>query len=233
MRKRRSRLPVKVLIFIVAVLLMAGAYLAVRYNLLPAKKYTAADFGIEVIRSSVDYDGDGIDDYADFLAGAKKDAANHPLYNGRYWGNGGYPDDNIGVCTDVIWRRFKEAGYCLRDMVDNDIHAYPEEYPQADPDINIDFRRVNNLEHFFDRYAISLTTDIDDIAAWMPGDIVIFNEGTHIGIVSDYRNEKGQVYIIHNGGQPNRDEDYLKRGTVYKHYRFDASLVPDILVAWY
>ena len=109
----------------------------------------------------------------------------------------------------------------------------PEEYPEADPDINIDFRRVNNLEHFFDRYAVSLTTDIDDISAWMPGDIVIFNEGTHIGIVSDYRNEKGQVYIIHNGGQPNRDEDYLKRGTVYKHYRFDASLVVDILVAWY
>lgn len=53
------------------------------------------------------------------------------------------------------------------------------------------------------------------------------------GIVSDKRNRDGQPYIIHNGGQPNREEDYLKRGEVTGHYRFDAMLIdPSILVAW-
>ena len=55
------------------------------------------------------------------------------------------------------------------------------------------------------------------------GDIVVFNAGQHIGIVSDRRNKKGQPYIIHNAGQPVRDENYLKRGIVYRHYRWDAS----------
>ena len=55
------------------------------------------------------------------------------------------------------------------------------------------------------------------------GDIVVFNAGQHNGIDSDRRNKKGQPYIIHNAGQPVRDENYLKRGIVYRHYRWDAS----------
>lgn len=31
---------------------------------------------------------------------------------------GGYPPDNIGVCIDVVWRAFANAGYSLKDMVD-------------------------------------------------------------------------------------------------------------------
>ena len=67
----------------------------------------------------------------------------------------------------------------------------------------------------------------------MPGDIVIFGNNTHIGIVSNYRNKDGISYILHNGGQPVRDEDYLKRGNVTKHYRFDASKIPlEVLYRW-
>ena len=76
---------------------------------------------------------------------------------------------------------------------------------------------------FLDRHAQPLTTDISKTAQWQPGDIVVFNAGQHIGIVSDRRNKKGQPYIIHNAGQPVRDENYLKRGIVYRHYRWDAS----------
>ena len=54
------------------------------------------------------------------MFGARKDAEIHPRYNGAYY-DGGYPPDDIGVCTDVIWRAFKNAGYNLKDMVDNDI----------------------------------------------------------------------------------------------------------------
>ena len=67
----------------------------------------------------------------------------------------------------------------------------------------------------------------------MPGDIVIFGNNKHIGIVSNYRNSNGVAYIIHNGGQPVREENYLVRAKVTKHYRFDASKIDDeILVKW-
>ena len=221
----------KLLVIICAVFAVIASY---EFNIIPSQKYNASDFDIDIVKSSFDFDNDGIDDYTEFLNGAKKDAESHPRYSGKYWPDGGYPPDNVGVCTDVIWRAFREAGYSLRDMVDKDIQLYPEDYPEADPDINIDFRRVNNLENFFDKYAVKLTTDINEIDQWMPGDIVIFNNGSHIGMVSDYRNRKGTPYILHNGGQPVRDEDYLKRGsTVLKHYRFDASKIDEsVLIRW-
>ena len=98
---------------------------------------------------------------------------------------------------------------------------------------NIDFRRVRNLRIFFEEYAISLTLDINEIAEWQPGDIVIFENDKHIGIISDKRNKDGQPYVIHNGGQPNREEDYLSKSAVTGHYRFDASKIDEgILVKW-
>ncbi len=193
---------------------------------------------IERAVSPVDFNGNGIDDYTDFLNGAKKDAANHPRYDASYQANG-YPPDDIGVCSDVIWRTFREAGYCLRYMVDKDIRdntwRYPQIYNKKEKrDDKIDFRRVRNLRIFFDEYAIALTTDIYDIEEWQPGDIVIFNKNTHIGIVSDKRNEKGIPYIIHNGGQLEREQDYLEGDhTVTAHFRFDASRVPEeMLIPW-
>ena len=74
---------------------------------------------------------------------------------------------------------------------------------------------------------VNITNDINEIDEWMPGDIVIFNNNKHIGIVSNYRNKDGVTYILHNGGQPVREEDYLKRGIVVAHYRFDAEKIPD------
>ena len=221
-------------IFIPIVLLLTLLYFTLNYfNLIPKKYYTARDFGIETVKSSVDFNQNGVDDYTDILLGARKDAQNHPKYDGKYI-DGGYPPDDIGVCTDVVWRAFKNAGYSLKDMVDRDIENRREAYSRIDkPDTNIDFRRVKNLNIFFKEYAISLTTDITQIAEWQPGDIVIFNNQAHIGIVSDKRNRDGMPYIIHNGGQPNREEDYLARSTVVAHYRFDASKIDSgVLAAW-
>ncbi len=222
---------VAVLLFV----LVPAWFLLDYFNIIPKKHYNAEDFGITVAKSQTDFDNDGIDDYKDILLGARRDAKNKPKYDGKYI-DGGYPPDNIGVCSDVVWRAFKNAGYSLRDMVDADIIAHPEDYPLIErPDTNIDFRRVRNLRIFFDKYAQSLTTDVTKIEEWQPGDIVIFNNNKHIGIVSDKRNRDGQVYIIHNGGQPNRDEDYLKRtnATVVAHYRFDAQKIDKgILKPW-
>lgn len=47
------------------------------------------------------------------------------------------------------------------------------------------------------------------IEAWQPGVIVIFENSNHIGIISDKRNRNGVPYLIHNAGQPKREEDAL------------------------
>lgn len=214
---------------------LAGFAVAWHFNILPEKSYTAKDFGIVVLQSDVDYNQNGRDDYEDILMGAKLEAENHPRYNGAYF-QGGYPPSDIGVCSDVIWRAFRHAGYNIRDMVDADIQRRREAYTEiVEPDSNIDFRRVRNLRIFFEEYAKKLTTDIEEIEEWQPGDIVIFGENDHIGIVSDRRNKKGRPYIIHNAGQPNRDEDYIKWSwlEITGHYRFDASLIEaEVMVPW-
>lgn len=225
----------KKFIFIIVFLLLLLFIIKLFYymGIIQKKKYFASDFEIDIITSKIDYNNNGIDDYTDILNGAKKDAQNKPRYKSEYY-DGGYPPDNIGVCTDLVWRAFKEAGYSLKDMVNNDIERNLSDYKIDNPDKNIDFRRVANLRVFFDKYAVTLTNDIYDIDEWMPGDIVIFGDNKHIGIVSNYRNNFGISYIIHNGGQPVRDEDYLYRANVTKHYRFDASLIDDeVLYSWY
>jgi uncharacterized protein YijF (DUF1287 family) len=194
---------------------------------------TANDFSIKTVKSGMDFNKNGIDDYTDIMIGAREDAKNKPRYDDKYVG-GGYPPSNIGVCTDVVWRAFKNAGYSLRDMVDADIKKRPSAYTAIEtPDSNIDFRRVRNLHVFFKKYAVSLTKDTKDIAKWQPGDIVIFGDDEHIGIVSDKRNKDGVPYIIHNDGQPDREEDYLNQRKVTGHYRFDATrLNRSLLKAW-
>ena len=224
----------KKLIFLIFFVLFTFLFINILkyFGIIQGKKFLLSDFDINTIKSDVDYNNNGIDDYTDMLNGAKKDAKNKPKYKSEYY-SGGYPPDNIGVCTDVIWRAFKEAGYSLKDMVDNDIKNNKEDYNITTIDINIDFRRVVNLRVFFDKYATILTNDINDIDEWMPGDIVIFGNNKHIGIVSDYRNKDGIAYIIHNGGQINRDENYLVRAKVTKHYRFDASKIDkNVLIGW-
>ena len=188
------------------------------------------------LKSGVDYNGNGVDDYMDIMLGARQDAINHPTYDGSWWATG-YPPENIGVCSDVIWRAFKYAGYCLKDMVDADILARREAYPLIErPEHQIDFRRVRNLRIFFEKYAVKLTMDIYAVDEWQPGDIVIFGNDRHIGIVSDVRDANGIPYIIHNGGQDDREENYLVQKDSQKvtgHYRWDASLIPgDVLKPW-
>ena len=201
-------------------------------NFIPKNYYKASDFNIKTIYSDFDYDDDNIDDYSEFVLGARKDAQKKPTYISKYYDNS-YPPDNEGVCTDVIWRAFKQAGYSLRDMIDEDIKNNPEAYPQITVrDKNIDFRRVMNQKTFFERHATKLTTNTKRIAEWQPGDIVIF-EDKHIGIISDRRNKNGMPYVIHNGGQENREEDYLTKKEITGHYRFDASKIDEtILKKW-
>ena len=208
-----------VIVFITLTILITGLLIYQKNK----NVYYANDFDIETVISKKDYDNDGIDDYTDILQGAKIEAENEPTYKSTYY-SGGYPPDNEGVCTDVIWRALKNAGYSLKDMVDEDIKNNVDKYPRVDgkPDSNIDFRRVPNLKVYFERNQINLTTDLSKIEEWQPGDIVVFGS-SHIGIISDKRNKKGIPYLLHNGGQPLREEDILEVYNKYEpitgHYR--------------
>jgi uncharacterized protein len=186
------------------------------------KYYSAADFGITTVESSNDKNNNGADDYTDILLGARADAERKPVYRSAYY-KGGYPPGGEGVCTDVVWRAFKNAGYNLKEMVDADIADNISAYSRVggSPDPNIDFRRVPNLKVFFERNAVSLTLDTSKIEEWQPGDIVTYGE-THIAIVSDRRNKDGQPYIIHNLGQYNREEDALTSKVISGHFRFQV-----------
>ncbi len=232
--KDKNKYILRVFILIILIIIFTLVVMFSLNRFIDKKYYKASDFHIKTIYSKIDFDNDNLDDYSDFVLGARKDAENHPKYISKYYYEA-YPPDDEGVCTDVIWRAFKNAGYSLKDMVDLDISLYKEDYKDIQkPDPNIDFRRVRNLKVFFSKYAISLTLDTSKIEDWQPGDIVIFRNGKHIGIISDRRNKKGIPFVIHNNGQMNREEDYLLKDEITGHYRFDASLIPDeVLIAWH
>ncbi|MBD5551534.1 MAG: DUF1287 domain-containing protein [Lachnospiraceae bacterium] len=198
----------------------ACVYQALRYQHTSAKRLPDRyEITIEQMHSSVDKDGDGMDDQTDILQGALNYIATEPKYKSKYYQTG-YPDDEYGVCTDVVANALKNAGYDLMELVWEDISKNPADYPLEEPDINIDFRRVKNLKVFFTHTAVSLTTDVTDIEAWQGGDIVIFQ--SHIGIVSDRRNENGVPYVIHHNDPMQRsyEQDILEsRSDIVGHYR--------------
>ena len=200
-----------IIIFIFILLLLLIFYFLTR------KTYTNEDFNIPNIKSNIDYDNDGIDDYTDIYLSALDYVKTKPKYKSKYY-NGGFPNDNFGVCTDVVAFAFLNAGYNLRDLVDEDIRENMELYNIDKPDKNIDFRRVKNLKIFFDRTATTLTNDVNEYMDFQKGDIVVFDK--HIAIISEKRNKKGIPYIIHNSGNLKYVEDALTRYNIVGHYRW-------------
>lgn len=207
------------LISLAAVLLAAAVYALYYFNFLPHRKYSNEDFGIVPYVSGVDKDGDGVDDQTDILRSVRAYLDTKPRYKSQYYATG-YPDDEFGVCTDVVAFGLLGAGYDLMALVDEDVRAHREQYAIEDVDRNIDFRRVENLMIYFKNTAIALTTDIRDIEQWQGGDIVIFKN--HIGIVSDKRNSRGIPFVLHNSNPVQRyyEEDILaRRDDLVAHYR--------------
>ncbi|MDI6816305.1 MAG: DUF1287 domain-containing protein [Actinomycetota bacterium] len=176
-----------------------------------------------------DEDGDGIDDLEDIVLGARAETERRPEYRNAYY-KGGYPPNEEGVCTDVIWRAFKDAGYDLKTVLDRDVAANTRAYPRVEgkPDPNIDFRRVPNLVSFFKRHATELTTEVvpgdeANLARWQGGDIVVYAKPyPHIGIVSDRRKADGVPLLIHNGGPHATEADQLLSwpSPIIHHFRF-------------
>lgn len=213
----------KRIIFLIASIIIISiiVLLLYKFNIIPHKQYTNSDFNIETYVSSFDKDNDGIDDQTDILDNVRNYIAKNPKYKSKYYGTG-YPDDEYGVCTDVVAFGLKDAGYDLMELVNEDAINYKEEYNIETIDKNIDFRRVRNLNVYFKNNHIVLTTDLSQIEEWQGGDIIVFKD--HIGVISDKRNKKGIPFLIHHANplQVNYEEDILElyeQDYIIGHYR--------------
>ena len=201
------------------VLIIVVLYALYRFNYIPHKKYTNDDFNIKTYISKTDKDNDGIDDQTDILNNVRNYIKTNPKYKSKYYATG-YPNDEYGVCTDVVAFGLKGAGYDLMNLVNEHIKSNRNLYDIDVIDKNIDFRRVQNLKVYLDNNTIVLTNDINKLKEWQGGDIVVFKN--HIGIVSDKRNKKGISFIIHHANPYQRyyEEDILEyRNDIIGHYR--------------
>ena len=214
----KKRIFIIVIFIIISVILVALLYF---FNTIPHKQYSNSDFNIETYISSVDKDNDGIDNQTDILNNVRTYIAKNPKYKSKYYETG-YPDDEYGVCTDVVANGLKDAGYDLKELVNEDIINNKEKYNIEVIDKNIDFRRVRNLDVYLKNNSISLTKDLSQIEEWQGGYIIVFKD--HIGIISDKRNKKGIPFLIHHANpiQVNYEEDVLElygQDYIIGHYR--------------
>ena len=117
------------IIFVLTILIIISLliYLLYYFNVIPHSKYTNADFNIPNYISKTDKDNDNIDDQTDILLNVKEYLKTKPQYKSKYYSTG-YPDDNYGVCTDVVAFGLLNAGYDLRELVNNDIKLHRNNY---------------------------------------------------------------------------------------------------------
>ncbi|MDY6943889.1 MAG: DUF1287 domain-containing protein [Pseudomonadota bacterium] len=173
------------------------------------------------------------DTLASKLVEAAIDRTNHTVrYDGRYvvidYPNGDVPGD-IGVCTDVVIRAYRQLGIDLQKRVHEDIGAHFDSYPSrrmwglTRADRNIDHRRVPNLQTFFSRHGevLAITRqpgsyEPGDLVTWMlPGNL------PHIGIVTDRTSlTSGHPLIVHNIGAGPTLDDVLFSYRITGHYRY-------------
>jgi len=257
LEESRKRFNIKHLLIIILVLVIAlAAVISIRgfsfkkeyepgpglSRFLPRFRLIDMDsLGIET-----DEDNDGINDQEDILMGAKKQLAS-PAVNIFTLGGeepnyyaGGDPPSDIAISTDIIARAFIEAGFILRELVDEDISNNFNEYPlrknwgQTVSDPDIDYRRIQNLEIFFSRNAISLGTvftgsDEVSLKSWYPGDILFFDMDRDgftdcAAIISDYTTRNGIPKVIYNYIEPGHtvEQDILGQEEITGHYRYPS-----------
>lgn len=173
---------------------------------------------INRILSPNDQDQDGVDDFSDIVQNARAQIGVVTEYDTSYYQNA-YPPANKGACADVIWRTLKDAGYDFKTMIDTDMKKYPDHYKKEPvPDSNINFRRVENIRVFLDKYAQKLPTEVipfdeSNLSEWQGGDIVTYAQIPgglwHVAVISDKRREDGVPLLIHNYGRGVKEDNYL------------------------
>jgi len=172
-----------------------------------------ADARVHEGTAAHDKDGDGIPDALDVEIGAKKELLNAESYTpeaedyiGMKYPGGDVPR-NIGVCTDVIIRAVRNAGWDLQKELHEDIAKARRAYPmvKGHGDASIDQRRVGTLLPYFLRHWERHSVKLDDPKdPWRPGDVIFMDTfpnkagPDHIGIVSDRLDDQGMPLIVNN-----------------------------------
>ena len=198
---------------------------------------------------AADQNKNGRPDNLDVLEGARQVLRERPRYADRYLALA-YPDGDVprdeAVCTDVVVRAWRAAGYDLQRLVHEDLRAelkrvggdpsapgfpYPlRNWRQPAPDANIDHRRVPNLLVYLQRHALRLTTavtpgDRANLDQWWPGDIVVYDQtgaglANHIAVVSDRATRGGVPLIIEAlPGVGVTEASRVNRWTILGHFR--------------
>lgn len=255
LEEERRRFNIKHLLIIILVLVIVLAVITSIRGFSSRKQYepitALADhlprfrlIDMDELGIKTDADNDGINDQEDIVLGAKKQflkpATNiFTLYDDEpnYYA-GGDPPSDIAISTDIVARAFLEAGFILKELVDEDITNNFDEYPlrknwgQTSTDPNIDYRRIQNLEIFFSRNGLSLGTMFNrnnsaGMNSWYPGDILFLDMDEDgftdcAAIISDTTTRDGVPKVIYNYIEPGYtvEEDILGKKTITGHYRF-------------
>ncbi len=173
----------------------------------------------------------GSEDPGDQLAAAalghsREDVSYDPAYYKIAYPNGDVPP-NKGVAADVLVRSYRRIGIDLQVEVHEDMQAHFRDYPQlwgaAEPDNNIDHRRVPNLDRFFSRHGEILPAD-RNATNYRAGDIVVWalDDGQpHIGIVvPGPGNRSHEPWVVHNRQAGVKWENALFDHKIISHYRY-------------
>lgn len=168
---------------------------------------------------------------AKIVASARDQISWGTVYDPGYFAIG-YPNGDLprtkGVCTDVVVRALRAAGYDLQVLIHRDMTAnwslYPKKWGAKRPDRNIDHRRTPNQIVYFKRFGITLPTKLNSETKkhFQPGDIVFWNLTSsikHVGILSDRKNREGWPLVIHNLSTT-KEEDVLHQWEMIAHFRF-------------
>lgn len=156
-----------------------------------------------------------------------KDIIYTPDYVSIKYPNGDVPP-KTGVCTDVVIRAYRKLGIDLQKEVHEDMKAnfskYPKTWGLTKTDMNIDHRRVPNLEVFFERKGdkLKVTQNASDyktgeLVTWM-----INGKLPHIGIITYLKSNDGKRnLIVHNVGGGQVLQDCLFSYEIVGHYKFE------------
>jgi len=199
---------------------------------------------VEKLSGTGDRNKNGNVDAVDILEGAKeqleiksKNIFIEDSGQSNYYKEGDPPKE-WALNTDIIARSFKEAGFDLRILINTDITNNIDAYPlkaiwnQSFADIDIDYRRIQNMEVFFERNALSLNVRIDptseeNLNSWVPGDVVLFDMdgdgySDNIGIISDSTARNGTPKVIYNYIDPGYtiEANILSSKIITGHYRY-------------
>ncbi len=187
----------------------------------------------------LDRDGDAIPDAVDVLLGAKKLVRNRARYKGSYV-RLRYPmgdvSSKIGVCTDVIVRAMRNAGFDLQQLMHRHIKAHRRLYRWIKrPDRNIDHRRVRDMLVYFKAHFRLLARSVKRATrrTLAPGDVVFMDTlpkpgPDHVGIVSDRLGKSGYPLVINNwtNGYHTSEMDLLATIPVTHHFRLLSKKKP-------